>query len=431
MKWRDRFRVAVSVLRGEAPGPGDDYWYKDASSILTGRVSPEVAMRIAAVQACVTLMSGLLAGLPLRMFRRLRDHSTEPDPGHPLTDLLNYMPNAWQSAFEWREMMTAHLMLRGNAYSHIVPGPRGFADTLVPWHPDCVRPELIDEKTLVYHVTERGGQVKTFSNEEVFHLRDLSLDGIVGISRIKQAHMGIGMAMAAQTHAATLLKNQARPELQIVTEKGTVLTDDQKKNTLKSWNATYGGPANRGGVVVFDKGTKAEPITISNEALQLLELLNYGVEDIARIFGMPPHLLGMTEKQTSWGTGVEQMTIGFVNFHGVRWANVWEAAISRDLILIPQVFYAEHDFDNLLRGDYKTRMDGNSTAILSGQRSPDEARKKDGFKPREDGLGGKFWMPQNYRFADEPAAPQPSPGLAPGQKPNGGDPVITEKEAAA
>ncbi len=210
------------------PGPGDDFWYEPfyGSGSNSGvNVTPDTAMRATAVQACVRVLAETLATLPLKIYERLPDRIVENGDGtsrivnggkkeatnHPLWDVLHSNPNSWQTSFEWREMMMGHIALRGNAYSEIVPGPRGFADKLIPLHPDRVQVKQLENLRLVYEYTTPQGQRRKFTQDEILHLRLLSTDGILGLSPITMARESIGLSLATERYGARFFTNNATP----------------------------------------------------------------------------------------------------------------------------------------------------------------------------------------------------------------------------
>jgi HK97 family phage portal protein len=234
--------------------------------------------------------------------------------------------------------------------------------------------------------------------------------------------------MAAETYATSYLLNGAEPG--VVLETDQKLDEKQQKRLVEGWKAAHQGPHKAHLPTVLEGGLKAKPTSATNKDSQLLELRSFQVEDIARIYGVPPHLIGLTEKQTSWGTGVEQMAIGFLQFHLLDWLVMWETAIKRDLLTEPSdtSMFAEHMVDSLLRADFKSRMDGYAIAITNGILSRNEARQKEN-KPPYTG-GEKFLYPSNMAIANAPVV---VPGvLAPAAEfPSHRKPFVWKKSARA
>ena len=424
-----RLRNAWTALRASGPewDPSDDRWYHGGSAHATVAgvpISADNAMQISTLGACVRLISGTVAKLPLPIYRRLSGGGRERATGHPTYDLLNSRPNAWQTAFEFRRLMTAHVCLRGNAYAEIVPGARGFADQLVPWHPDCVQVEQQNDGRLLYHVTRPRTGRDTYDQDRVLHLRDLSQDGVLGMSRVQQARQGLGLTLAAEVYAAAYFGSGAEPAIALMTE--GKLDKDQRERVIQSWKAHRGGPIRGHNPFVGEGGLKIEKLQMTNRESQMLELRGFQVGDISRVYQVPNVLVGDITKNTTWGTGLEQIVLGWLSFGLMDWLVMWESSIQRDLILAPQTFYAEHLVEGLLRVDFKTRMEGYAQGIDHGIYSPDEVREKENMNARPDGMGGVYLRPANMVPAGTPADASTS---AP--PPNGTNGALAHVEATA
>lgn len=382
--------VATGAMREDS-----DFWYGPVDGNTTSGVfvTPESALRVSSVLACVSLISGLLSTLPLLMYRRLGTGGRERAERHPLYDVLHRRPNGWMTASEFKRLIGTSLLLRGNFYAIIVPGPRGFADTLIPVHPDLVVVTQTRSRALAYRVTDPAtGEVKDYPQDEILHIRDFTVDGIHGLSRIQQQREGIGQVIATQAHGSAIMRNGGRPGGVLSTDK--LLQPKQREDNLRAWKEAHSG-ANRGGTALLDGGAKFQTISMTNEDAQYIEQLRYGVCDIARIFGVPPHLIGETDKSTSWGSGIEQQNIGFLTYSAMPWLVAIEEAVGRDLILDENTYFSEFLVDALLRADFTARMAGYATGIEHGVLSPDDARQRENLNPRADGRGGIYWRPSN------------------------------------
>lgn len=379
-----------------------------------GWIDAERAMQVSAVSACVRLISGTVAKLPLPTYVRMGEEDRQRDRGHPLDRLLNVQANPWQTAFEFRRMLTAHVGLRGNGYAlKRREGARVVA--LIPLHPDYVRveQEAYDEPpTYLFRPPNTGGE-RRYPASEVVHLRDLTLDGIRGLSRIEQAAQGIQLSLAAETFGTAFFMNGAEPGVGITFEKS--LNPKQRQDLVDSWKAAHSGPDKAHAPFVLEGGAKLETLSVSNRDSQYLQLRSFQVEDIARLYGVPPHLIGLTEKQTSWGTGVENMALGFLEFHLLDWLVMWETAAQRDLLAEEPSRFVEHVVEGLLRADFKTRMEGYQLAITNGIYSPNECRRLENRPPREG--GDEYWRPSNMTGADEPEPVETETGVLPGNRP--------------
>lgn len=375
------------------------------------------AMQVSALSACVRLISGNVAKLPFHVFKldgedRVRDRS------HPVEELMNRAPNRWQTAHEFRRQMTAQVCLYGNAVA-LKRYQGSKVVELIPWNMDRVTIKREDDfSEPVYELRDAAGNTRSYPASEVLHLRDLTLDGTVGLSRIQQARQGLTLSMAAETYATSYLMNGAEAGVTIETDKQ--LTEAQRKALVESWIQSHQGPTRAHSPAVLEGGLKVKSTGSTNKDSQLLELRAFQVEDICRMFGVPPFLIGQTEKTTSWGTGVEQTMIGFLQFNLLDWVVMWNTAIKRDLLnsATDQNTYGEHILESLLQADIKTRMDAYAIAITNGILSRNEVRQKENL-PAYDG-GEEYLYPANMTVngeETEPAAPADTPTDFPADRP--------------
>jgi len=362
--------------------------------------SAETAMQVSALSACVRLISGSTAKLPFPAYRRVGEEGRKRDRDHPVDRLLNHRPNRWQTAFEFRRMLTAHVALHGNGVALKKRVGAEITD-LVPWNPSQVT--MRQEETgqpPTYELRDKNGKGRVYPASDILHLRDLTLDGVIGLSRIEQARQGIALSMAAEQFGTSYFANGAEIGLAITADK---FTPAQIKELGESIDQRHGGPRKaHKPLIVGGTGTKIQQLASSNKDSQMLELRSFQVEDIARLYGVPAHLIGLTEKQTSYGTGVEHMALGFLQFSLLDWLVMWETAVARDLLVetVDRNIFVEHMVDGLLRADFQTRMNGYAQAITNGVLNPNEARKKENLPPYEG--GDEFWRPSNMSKATDP-----------------------------
>lgn len=401
-------RLLGGSLRAETPGPGADFWYQPTSgpSASGQRVTPDSALRVAAVYACVKVLAETIAQLPLVIYRRLPGGGKERATDHPLYDILRNKPNNWQTAFEFREMMAGHLALRGNAYAEIVPGPRGHVDQLIPLHPDRVRVNRLGDGKLWYEIrpalsaNDRSvplGEIRTLRQDEIHHWRGLSSDGIVGMSPIEAERESIGMALAAQDYAARFFANDATPPGTI--EHPQKISDDAHRRLRNTWQQTGTG-AERHKVRVLEEGMKYTQIGMTNRDAQFIDARKYQDVDIARIFRMPPHKIGILDRATF--SNIEHQGIEFVTDTIGPWLRRIEQAVSRDLITVNRVYFAEFVVEALLRGDIKARYEAYGMAIRDGWMVRNEARVRENMN-KIDGLDEPL-RPLNMAVGEQPAA---------------------------
>lgn len=356
-------------------------------------VTASNAMRVATVYACVRIISGAVANLPLDLKRRVDKLTREDASDHPLWTILRRKPNRWQTPSQFRRMMQAHLLLRGDAYALIV---RGFAGVLelVPLHPDRVTCKQLDDLSLVYEYRHKSGRTLILKQSEVMHLVGLTLDGVHGVSAITYARETIGLAMAQEDHGATTFKNGAR--ISNVLSHPHKMGPEGIANLRESLQAFRSGGDNEGKDLILEEGMEVKPLSMTAEDAQWIESRKFSRSEIAMFFGVPPHMIGDTEKSTSWGTGIEQQSQGFVTYTLEDHLTTWEETIGRDLISDKEPdLYARFNRNALIRGDMKARYDAYGVALQWGFKNPDEVRALEDDNPRDDGKGGKYYDPPN------------------------------------
>ena len=385
-----------------APAPWDDYWFQPVgmTSAAGTRVSAESAMTISTVHACVRILAETVASVPLQIMERLTGDDRRRARDHPLWFVLHDQANEEMTSFEFREMMTAVMALRGNAYAEIIPGVRGFADQLVPLHPDSVRVERLTNRRLRYRISELGGASRDLPPERVFHLRGLSSDGITGRSVLSMARDSFGMALAQDQFAASYFSNGATPSGVLKYPQAPPETEDDETRLLKSWRENYSGP-NAHRTAILYNGMEWQSISISPEDSQLLESRKFTVRDLARWFRMPPHLVNDLEQATF--SNIEEMALEFVMYTMMPWFTRWEQTIGQKLILARQKFFGKFLVDGLLRGNVKDRFEAYRSAIMTGWMTRNEARAREDMNAI-DGLD-KPLAPLNMTTGNPPAAP--------------------------
>lgn len=366
-----------------AVDPFDDRWYGGAASqsIAGVNVSADTALKLSTVWACVTLLAETVATLPLVVYQQASD-GKQRATNHPLYSVLHDQPNQTQTAFEFWLMMMAHLLLRGNAYAFILPGARGFADQLEPIHPDAVAVEKLENGRLRYLVQQKDGTRKPYTQDDIFHLRGLSLDGVTGVSVIRYARDTVGLGMAAEHYGSRFFRNDSRPGGVLQTDKK--LTPDAANRLKVGWESAHSG-GNQHRVAVLEEGMKWQQIAIAPQDAQYLETREFQAEDVCRWFRVPPHMVGLTSKATSWGSGIEQMSIGFVTYTLLPWLVRIKQAISRDLILATDRYFADFVIEGLLRGNITDRYTAYATGVQWGWLSPNEIRRLENMNARPNG----------------------------------------------
>jgi HK97 family phage portal protein len=362
--------LITRLFRAESrPADHDDYWYGPVAGPLTAAgmaVSPETARKLSAVWRCINIIAGSTGILPLKVYRR-GEVGKEPAPEHPLYRVLHDQPNGWQTSFEFREMLTQHVLLRGNAYALISRGTGGRALDLLPLHPDRVRVDQLPNLRLRYRVREQDGRVTDYDADRLLHLRGVSDDGVSGMGVLDYAREALGIGLAQEGFAAGFFGQSPQPgaAVEVEEELGEEAYDRFKREVNTAFSRR-----GQGKVIILENGMSWKPFSIglTAEQAQLVSSREFTIQDIARWFGVPNHLVGETTKETSWGSGIEQMGIGFVVYTLSHWLKRWEQAISRDLIIATGTYFAEHELEALLRGDTKSRYE--AYQIAAGGNAP-------------------------------------------------------------
>ena len=377
----DRFRGSGEP--GASSGdrsPYGEFWFEPVSA-RTGsgmRVSPDSALRLAAVYACVRILAETMASLPLVVYQRRADGGKDKVTDHWLYRLMAKRPNRFQNPFEWREMLQGHMALRGNAYNQIITNPRGEIIELMPIHPDRVKIELLPSGEYRYRVTDRSGTEVILPRGEVWHLRGLSSDGLMGMSPIELARENLGMALAAQDYGARFFANDAKPTGGWIEFPGSFKDSEAKKVFRESYQQAQSG-ANRGKVLVLENGMKFHEVGVTNKDAQFLELRKFQITDIARLFRVPPHMIADLERATF--SNIEQQSLEFVMHTMTPWAERWEASIESELLLEGDDIEIEFDFANLMRGDAASRSSYYQSGIQNGWLTRNEARIAENLNP--------------------------------------------------
>jgi len=386
------------------PAPWDDYWYNPlGSASATGmRITEASAKRVATVLACVGVIGRNIGTMPIKIYTEAPDGSKRLVTSHPIYRVLYERPNDQQTAFEFKQQMQGHLELRGNAYAEIKPGSRGAVDQLVPMHPDRVHVERAKPSgRLLYKYNDPlSDNTRTLVQEEVFHLRNFSDDGAVGQSTIGMACDTFGVALAQQDYTARFLKNDGRPPF--VFEGTNFKTKEDREKFVRNWQEQQTG-GNRGKAGVLPIGVTIKELGVKPIDQQLLDARKFSRIEICSIFGVPPHLIGETEKTATYAS-VEQFNIMYAVHCILARCVLWEQAIQRDLITSDK-YFAKFSMAALLRGDTASRYAAYHTAIGDGWLCQDEARALEDMNPIPGGIGRRYWRPVNWAPLDQVAVP--------------------------
>lgn len=355
-------------------------------------VSPDSAMRTAIVYACVRLIAGTIANMPIHIKRKVSAQVREDADDDPVSILLRRKPNDWQTPSVFRRMLQTHLCLRGNAYAMVVES-LGRPIALVPLNPDRMEVLQDDDWTVRYYYTRKDGRRVELRQREVLHLMGLSFDGVRGVSPITYAREQIALSQAQERHGSITFKNGARIS-NIITHP-TKLGKEGIENLRASLDAFRSGGENEGKDLVLEEGASISPMAMNMDDAQWIESRKLSRTDLLMFWGVPPHMVGDVEKTTSWGTGIEQQSTGFVTYTLEDHLTCWEEAINQRLLGNRPDMYARFNRAALIRADYKTRVDGHTKMLQWGVVSPDEVRALEDMNPRPDGNGSQFYPPPN------------------------------------
>ncbi|MFS7385028.1 phage portal protein [Rahnella inusitata] len=364
----------VNPDQGSQTGPVSAHGHLGDSSI-----TDERALQISTVWACVRLISSVTSCLPLDVFETKNDNRQKVDLDNPLARLLRYSPNQYMTAQEFRECMTMQLAFYGNAYALVERNGAGDVISLLPLNSVNMDVRL-EGKRIVYRY-KRDSEYANFTQKDIFHLKGFGFNGLVGMSPIAFATKTAGVAVAMEDQQREFYANGAKSP-KILSTGDKVLTKEQRDQLQENFKEIAGGPVKKR-LWILEAGFTAQDIGVSPQDAETMASRKFQVSEIARFFGVPPHLVGDVEKSTSWGTGIEQQNLGFLQYTLEPYLTRWEQSIWRWLVKPSDIsrIHAEHNLDGLLRGDSASRATFMTTLVNSGQRTVNEMRRLDNLPP--------------------------------------------------
>lgn len=313
----------------------------------------------------------------------------------PLYFLLHDEPNPEMTSFVFRETLMTHLLLWGNAYAQIIRNGKGEVLALYPLMPDRMSVDRDERGRLYYEYTVNSDDAPTMKGStvrlqpaDVLHIPGLGFDGLVGYSPIAMAKNAIGMAIACEEYGAKFFANGAQPS-GVLEHPGTIKDPSRVR---ESWTQTFGGSQNANKVAVLEEGMKYTPISISPDQAQFLETRKFQINEIARIFRVPPHMVGDLEKSSF--SNIEQQSLEFVKYTLDPWVSRWEQSMVRSLLTAEEKkqYFIKFNVDGLLRGDYQSRMNGYATARQNGWMSANDIRELENMDLIPEELGGDLYL---------------------------------------
>ena len=359
-------------------------------------VNERTAMQTTAVYACVRILAEAVASLPLHVYEYQDDGGKKLVHDHPLYYLLHDEPNPEMTSFVFRETLMSHLLIWGNAYAQIIRVGAGRVLGLYPLLPDKMEVQR-DDKGNIYYVYSRNSDenpmFKEYGNiklkaEDVLHIPGLGFDGLIGYSPIAMAKNAVGMTLACEEYGASFFANGANPGG--VLEHPGVLKDPSK--VRESWNSVYRGVSNAHKIAVLEEGMKYQQIGIPPEEAQFLETRKFQINEIARLYRIPPHMVGDLDKSSF--SNIEQQSLEFVKYTLDPWVIRWEQSLQRSLLLPGEKgkYFIKLNVDGLLRGDYQSRMNGYAVGRQNGWFSANDIREMENMNPIPDEEGGNLYL---------------------------------------
>lgn len=391
----------VSKIRAASAGdrsPWGDFWFEPVSRLTSAgvRMSPESAMALTAVYACVRVLAESFAVLPVRLYRPRVGGGRQRVTDHWLYERLARRPNRWQTPFEWREMVLGHLALRGNAFNRIVEDGMGGVAEFLPLHPDRIKLELVSEYGFRYRYTSRDGSEEVLRPDQVWHIRGLSGDGFLGYNPIEVARETLGEALQFQGYSSRFYANNATPPMWL--EFPGTFADKAARDTFREQMQDSQTGANRGKTMVLDRNMKLHALQINLKDMQFIEARAAKISEIARIFRVQPHKIGDLSKATF--SNIEQQSIEFWTDTMQPWCERVESSAECALLGLDTDIEVEFDMRAQMRGDSSARSTYIHNLVLDGVLTRNEGREMEGLDPIE-GLDEPL-VPVNERELSDP-----------------------------
>lgn len=380
----------------------EDYYNSPSLRYLFGKsssgtnVTEENAMQVTAVYACVRILAEAIASLPLHMYEYQPDGGKKKVFDHPLYRLLHDEPNPEMTSFVFRETLMGHLLIYGNAYAQIIRDGAGRVVGLYPLLPNKMEVDRDEGGRIIYKYSRYDDSNPNFEkygtiilpSDEVLHIPGLGFDGLVGYSPIAMAKNAVGMTLACDEYGSSFYANSARPS-GVLEYPGALKDPDRVR---EGWNRIYGGLKNANKVAILEEGLTFKPISISPDEAQFLETRKFQIDEIARLYRIPPHMIGDLDKSSF--SNIEQQSLEFVKYTLDPWVIRWEQSLKKALLLPSEKekYFIKMNVDGLLRGDYSSRMNGYAKARQNGWMSANDIREMENLNPIPDEDGGNLYL---------------------------------------
>ena len=391
---------AILPTRVAVHGPTDDFWYHPVgqTSFAGINVKPETAMAVAAVYGCIRVLRESLGSLPLKVYHRIDEKTTELARKHDVWNLLQKRPNGWMTPQEWKEMGVLHVCLRGNFYCRILGS--GPVTQLMPLSPDRVSVEQLDSSRIVYTYRVPGKDPEPIAQDDMLHVRGMTLNGVLGVSVLEYARNAVGSAIAMEKHGATLYGKGAMPPFWISRPAERRWTKDAIANFRRLWRKIHAGPENAANPPILQDDMLLHALTINHRDLQFIEGQNLSAENICGFFGVHPALV-FKSKETAGNN--EQISQQFKTYTLGPLGTRFEQAVDRDLLgpnlLVPEYadtppddaeYFARFTYDGLTRATMKDRYEAHNIAVQGGWKLVNEVRATEDMNPIDGGDEPRF-----------------------------------------
>lgn len=364
-------------------------------------VNIQTAMKVAVVWRCLHLIAGVTGNLPIDLYRRVSERERQPAIGHPVRTVLTQRPNGWQTPAEFRKMLTAHAVMKGAGFGIKITSRGRLMEIWPVSDPDRMQVHQRPDMTLGYRYTRQDGSQVELEGSDVLHLRGLTWDGVHGVGVLRHAREAMGLSLQVEQAGARLFR-QGMIGGKVFTKPG-VLGNEAFDRLKAQLNEQHAGAENAHKNLILEDGLTTAGELMTAEDMQFLGLREFQRSDAAIFMGVPPHMVGIVDKTTSWGSGIEQQSTGFVQYTADDWMVMWEQSIARDLLNQtpsrtgqpgPDAdLYARINRNALLRGAMKDRWATYVQALQWGVYSPNEVRAFEDANPRDG--GDEYYDPPN------------------------------------
>ncbi len=349
-------------------------------------VNEQSAMRCSTVFACVSLIGQSIASLPFGVIRK-EGKRRIPETENRAHLLIHESPNEFMTPVVFWDLLMCNLLLNGNGYARIERNRAMEPIALLPINPSRVTPERINGKVR-YQVALASGEPETVESADMLHIPGLGFDGLMGMSVIRHAaRQSIGLALAGEKHGSRMFANGTRLSGILKTKK--TMTPEGKRKFLEGWSGLFSGTENAGKTPILEEDMDFVPTAMTAEDAQFLESRTFQVADISRFFRVPLHMINEASKSTSWGTGLEQQSTGFVQYTLRPWIVRIEQEVTRKILRggsqLTRDLFAKFSLEGLLRGDSAARAAFYSSGINNAYLTPNDVRAYEDLEPKEGG----------------------------------------------